>query len=347
MASTSAAEIMALAEIAKARRTNLVRMFNGTRLTFGLKSKAKAVKDVLSGGKSVHSQASKLKSAGGGSGTQTGGGGGGASSFAGAALSEAKKVAEQFLAACADVDGIQDVVEALTQSVVGELISEIAPYFGVVKSGVKAAQAGKAVATDGYNLYKSNTWRSGFLPGDPAAAAEAVRDIIKRDIAKHSVDLTRHTASTGLKIAGCFADLGTATTAAVGTANALAGLGLTLYALGLDIKDMKKGNKRLETPDTLDNTVFSDSPILGCYLITCSDTSSVANFMVSDIGMPGWMDKVEHMKKTQMDPLIKVAKKGIQASKLQLEGLQSNKGTHMEPSFFAKLKSKAVRRLKG
>ena len=46
-------------------------------------------------------------------------------------------------------------------------------------------------------------------------AAEAVRDIIKRDIAKHSVDFTRHTASTGLKIAGCFADLGTATTAAV------------------------------------------------------------------------------------------------------------------------------------
>ena len=40
MASTSAAEIMALAEIAKARRTNLVRMFGGTNLTFGLKSKA-------------------------------------------------------------------------------------------------------------------------------------------------------------------------------------------------------------------------------------------------------------------------------------------------------------------
>jgi hypothetical protein len=347
MASTSAAEIMALAEIAKARRMNLVRMFTGTRLTFGLKAKAKAAKDLVTKGKKVHSEAGKLGSGSGGNGTQTSSGGNGASKFSSAAMSEAKKAAEQFLTNCADVGGIQDVVEALTENVVAEIVSEITPYFGIVKSGVKAAQAGKAVATDGYHLYKSKTWRSGFLPGDPAAAAEAVRDIIKRDIAKHSVDFTRHTASTGLKIAGCFADLGTATTAAVGTANALAGLGLTLYALGLDIKDMKKGNKRLETPNTLDNTVFSESPILGCYLITCSDTSSVANFMVSDIGMPGWMDKVEHLKKTQMDPLIKVAKKGIDSSKLQLEGLQSNKGTHMEPSFFAKMKSKAVRRLKG
>ena len=62
MASTSAAEIMALAEIAKARRTNLVRMFSGTKLTFGLKAQAEAGKDLVSGGKSVYALARRSSS---------------------------------------------------------------------------------------------------------------------------------------------------------------------------------------------------------------------------------------------------------------------------------------------
>ena len=43
-----------------------------------------------------------------------------------------------------------------------------------------------------------------------------------------------------------------------------------------------------------------------------------------------------------MDPLLKIAAKDIQKSRLQLEGLSSNKGTHMEKGFFAKKKSKFV-----
>ena len=64
------------------------------------------------------------------------------------------------------------------------------------------------------------------------ASTSAAEIMALADIARHSVDLTRHTASTGLKVAGCLADLATATTAAVGTANALAGLGLKLFDLG-------------------------------------------------------------------------------------------------------------------
>ncbi|MCM5680912.1 hypothetical protein M8A51_15405 [Schlegelella sp. S2-27] len=333
MPALSREEFIALGEIAKARRSLLVNMFTGTQLKFGVVSSLESGKSLLSTGKKLRSNAGKLAS-------------GGKEAAKGLpSLPGMHKLVEDFILECADVNNISDIVAAVTSEALKDLIAEVTPVLGVVASGVKLAKASKAVAEDGYHLYKCNDYKKGFLRGDPLAAAEAVQSIIRRDLGKHSVQLAQQATATGAKIAGLFADLGTGTTAGIGIANALASLGLQLYGLGLDIKDMRAGNKRLLTPDTLDLTVFEESPILGCYLITCADTSSVANFFVADIGLPGWMDKVEQLKKKQMDPLLKIATKDINASRLQLEGLSSNKGTHAKKDFFARIKSKAVKRL--
>ncbi|HEU4485434.1 MAG TPA: hypothetical protein VFR96_08105 [Povalibacter sp.] len=326
-------EFLALGEIAKARRRTMVTMFTGTQLKFGRKSAMEAGKNLISSGKKLHSDISKVRKG----------------------VKETAKVApsipglqaafKDFMTECAGVDGIEDIVEALGGEAVKELVAEVTPVLGVLTSGAKLAKAGKAVAQDGYNLYKSSEYKQGFLRGDPYAAAESVQIIIKRDLAKHSVKLAQQATATGTKIAGLFADLGTGTTAAIGIANTLATIGLELASLGIDIKDMRAGNKRLLKPETLDLTVFEECPLLGCYLITCADTSSVANFFVADIGLPGWMDKVEQMKKKQMDPLLKIATKNIEASRIQLEGLTPNKGTHSKKSFFANAKSKALKKI--
>lgn len=71
----------------------------------------------------------------------------------------------------------------------------------------------------------------------------------------------------------------------------------------------------------------------------------MANMFVAGIGLPGWMDRVEEMKKTQMEPLIKIASKNIAGSRLQLEGLASDKGTYVKKGFFASVKSKALKKL--
>jgi hypothetical protein len=256
-----------------------------------------------------------------------------------------KSQIEAFIAECADVSNIQDIADALGSAVLADIIAEATPILGVITSSGKTALAAKQVVSDGYSLYRSSDYIKGFLRGDPEAAAIAVQTIIKRDLAKHSVDLARQAAATGTKVAGLFADFGTATTAAIGMANAMASLGLKLFALGLDIKDMRAGNRHLLAPTTLTLAVFEDCPILGCYLITCANTSDVANMFVADIGLPGWMDKVEALKRNQMDPLIKLATAHIAGSHLQLEGLSSNKGTHAEKSFFASIKSSAMKRL--
>lgn len=326
-------EFMALGEIARARRRTMVNMFTGTQLKFGRKSALETGKSLVSSGKKLQGDISKITK--------------GAKETARVAPSipGLQAAFQDFMTECAGVEGIDDIIEALGGEAVKELLAEVTPVLGVLSSGAKLAKAGKAVAQDGYNLYKSSDYKQGFLRGDPYAAAESVQIIIKRDLAKHSVKLAQQATATGTKIAGLFADLGTGTTAAIGVANTLATIGLQLASLGVDIRDMRAGNKRLATPDSLDLTVFEECPLLGCYLITCADTSSVANFFVADIGLPGWMDKVERMKKKQMDPMLKIATRNIEASRIQLEGLSSNKGTHSKKGFFANAKSKALKKI--
>ena len=328
----SMAEFKAMGELARARQQLVVNMFGGTRLKFGSAGVFSTGKSLLSSAKSVKSGVGKLAKGGSAAGKV-------------ASVPGMKEAFENFMVECADVENIHDVIEAIGGDVLHELVSEVTPYLGVVTSSVKLAKAGKAVVQDGYNLYKSDDYKNGFRMGDPSAAAEAIQAIIRRDLAQHSVKLAQQTAATGAKIGGLFADFGTATTAAIGLANTLASLGLQLFSLGLDIKDMRAGNKRLAEPARLDLTVFNDCPILGCYLLTCSDTSAVANMFIADIGLPGWMDKIELMKKKQMDPLLKIANKNIMGSRLQLEGLSSNKGTHAKKGFFAGIRSSAMKRI--
>lgn len=327
-------DFAALGELSKARRMLVVNMFNGTRLKFGNAAVASNAAKLLSSGKSLASSGKKIAN-------------GGSSASKALSVPGIKEAAEAFIEDCADIDNIEDVVAAIGGEAFSDLLAEVTPVLGIIYSAGKLAMAAKKVVEDGHHLYKHAEYREGFRPGDPSAAADAVKVIIKRDLAKHSVDLGRQALATGTKIAGACGDLGTGTNAVIGTANALAGLGLRLFALGIDIKDMRAGNKRLDKPDSIDHTVFAECPILGCYLLTCADTSSVANLFIADIGLPGWMDKVEKMKKEKMDPLLKIASKAIDSSPLQLDGLRSNKGTFVNKGFFARVKAKAVKEVMG
>jgi hypothetical protein len=320
--------------LAEQRSLLLVNMFGGTRLRLGTQNAKSSLKKVGLAGKNVYKNSSRLVS-------------GGRSATTAAPPAGIRSAIDSFIRECADVSDINDVVEAIGSQAFSDLVGEITPIIGILWSGKKLVQATAAVVEDARNLYKHSYYRSGFRAGEPQAAADAIKTIITRDLACHSVDVARQAASTGAKIAGCFADLGTATTVGIGLANALAGLGLQLFALGIDIKDMKAGNARLVSPDTLDATVFGECPILGCYLITCADTSAVVDLYLNDIGTPGWMDKVEKLKRENMDPLLTIAKKAIKSSHLQLEGLASNKGTINEKGFFAKIKSRMVKEVFG
>lgn len=73
--------------------------------------------------------------------------------------------------------------------------------------------------------------------------------------------------------------------------------------------------------------------------------SAVANVLGSDIDLPGWMERVEAMKQQRMEPLGKIATRSLAPSCLQLEGLPSDDGPHVEKGFVAGVRSKAHRQL--
>ncbi len=330
-------EFTAMRTIAKARDNNLANMFAGTKLTFAKSARQNSVKAVLSDGNSVRSNVTNMVK-----GIKTG-------SKVAATLPSAgaiKTHALELIQTSMNLHDISDVVDALTGTVLQELIGEITPLIGVFTSSYKSVQSWRSVVANARDLYKSDYYLEGVLPGDPQAAAEAVVVIIKRFLAANTADAVRNTTAASTKIAGLFADMGTATTAVIGAASALSKLIQELYILGRDYAEMKAGNKRLADPGALNMSVFQDCPILGCYLISCSDTSMVANFFVADMGLPGWMDKVEAMKKNQLDPLIKNANKAIVSSHLTLEGLKANKGTFKEKTMFANMKEQFNRLIK-
>ena len=219
-------DFTAMGELAKARRMAMQNMFNGTKLTFGSVEKVKASGKILKSAKKVSSNAKKLANTG---------------SKSSESSSLIQAAAQDFIKTCAGVENIEEVIAAITSEAVSELIAEITPIVGIAYSGFKTGKAAKSVYKDGMALYKSEDYKTGFRVGDPLAAADAVQIIIKRDLTKDSINLARNSAATGAKIAGCFVDLGTGTTAGIGVVNAIAALGLELVSLGVEIKEMRDG----------------------------------------------------------------------------------------------------------
>ena len=110
----------------------------------------------------------------------------------------------------------------------------------------------------------------------------------------------------------------------VGVASSISKLLSKLIQFGRDLKEMKAANKQLITgPWNL--TLFKTCPLLGCYLIACSDTSAVINLAIDEFGSYQWVDKIE-MLKSKADPAIAKAGDLIRASRYEIRELRQSKG---------------------
>jgi hypothetical protein len=329
------ADFKAMAAIAKARKDSLRTMFDGATISYGKMSAAGTAKSVLTAGHKIASSVKTLASAGG-------------TTAATAASSGGLRArAEQLIVEAVGVDQLGDLVEVITDHAVQELVQEMMPYVGIITSSVAAAKAWKSVVSQARKELGWDAYTGAILPGDPLAACEAVRTILRRNIARDTVQATIKTTAAATKIAGLAGDMGSgASSAIIGLATGLAALAVELTQLGIDIREMRAGQKRLAKVEQLDKTVFPECPLIGSYLIAYSPASMVLNFFVADIGLPGWMDRIEEFKKQGLDPIVETAEDQITRSRIAITGVKTGKGVVASKSISEKFASISYKNFK-
>lgn len=324
---TTAADIQAFAVLARRRRELLFETFGGCRLKIGKLEHAKAAYDVAKDAKEVVDQVKTAATAAG------------------------KAAADSVLKKLFDgMDWVQ-VIPLLggalheVQKEVSAFLSSV-PCLGSIESGAQALWYFGKAADRAWTSHKVEERSAVIRAGDPRAACLAVVEIIdmarNENLVKGSINATHAAATAGM----FFVDGGAISGPVAGAAKAAANICQSLYLWARDIKEMIKGNEALGNPDDLNADVFKVSPMLGAYLMTESNTSDLLSFMISDIGLPQWMNKIE-MLLPQLNYVQDQAGKLIRSGRLRLDGLATNFWKYRGLSRWEKFKTKASHLFEG
>jgi len=235
----------------------------------------------------------------------------------------------------------EELAVLTTKGLLG-VASLFTPYISTVFAGKDMAKQWVSVATEGHKAYTlKRSIKSDVLPGDPQAAAKAVRQLIARNRNNSARLATVSTVKFAVDVAstaGGFGAGGAIAGPVTGAAAAGAQLANSLYLLGRDYSEMKAANGLLTAPALPSaETLFGTYPLLGCYLIAGADDSDLLFFFMGEMGQAGWMDKVEQQKKRTLGPLQDEARQYIADSRFELDGFHGSKINVKVPAKKSKL----------
>lgn len=316
----TAADYRGFAELARRRRELLFETFGSCKLKIGTSEHAGVAYDAAKDAKEIVGSIKTAASAAG------------------------KEAAESLLKKLFDgMDWVQVIPllgDALhqVQKEVTSFLSAI-PCLGSIEGGAKALWYFGNAAERAWTSHKVEQNSVVIRAGDPRAACLAVVEILDRarneNIVKGSINATHAAATAGM----FFVDGGAISGPVAAAAKTAANLCQSIYLWARDIKEMIKGNEVLGDPDNLTGDVFKISPVLGAYLMTESNTSDLLSFMVSDIGLPDWMTRIE-MLLPQLNYVQDQSGKLIRKARLQLHGLKTNMWKYRGLSRWEKFKGK-------
>lgn len=231
-----------------------------------------------------------------------------------------------------------DIVNALTggspsvlggsQYAVMSTFSKLMPFLGVAKTGVSLALTLKNLAANAWMSYSTlENARSAFAPGDPAAALDAVKQMIEREMREQAFDAATQAASLATQVATIVASGGIAAPVASYVTDLATNVGQLFYTVYLFSRDSKEAGitNKYMINGPWDLSLFKYSPILGCYVLACSTTSAIIAMSVHQYGRPGWMVDTEEMKK-KADPLIDKSGDLIRNARYEFPELSHFKG---------------------
>jgi hypothetical protein len=219
------------------------------------------------------------------------------------------------------------------------LIADALPIISLVKSGVQMLYYWGKAAQAAWQEHDAHSHVS-FLSDtkDITAALKALELMLDRQTTQATITAGIQTGDFAARGAAHFADAGTASSTAIGAVSNLAKLVQKLFLFARELWATHQANKILSSADNFGLQLFEAYPLLGCYMLCCSDTSelislvrttdlkpyspfSSTNWKQVQFGEVGWMDKVEFMKREHINPLLERSIALINASPFYVAGM--------------------------
>lgn len=195
---------------------------------------------------------------------------------------------------------------------VKELVSSVIPLVSYVAGGVRTLIAiGKYARA--WQQQADTLTHGGQIDwgGDMASAFSALEVMLERKRSSAGELALIQGSEFAVRTALLAADMTGVSGSVVGMVGAFAKLAHRLMLLGRDYRESKAANRLLADPANLDGGMFEANPLLGCYMLVCSDTSEVIQVVRNALhgrgivfGAEGWQDDVEKMKREHVDPVL-------------------------------------------
>ncbi len=333
----SPAEREALAYMERERRKAVHTLFVGRKVKFKgrqavreakkeLESLDKAGRELLSAtgvtSSSTKSAASSASSASRGS-SSASGASGIVKSMGGGPLVDAKNAVDKMLADFFDVAAI-DVIKPMLMSMFGmDIVATMIPIVGHLSGAGSVLVSWGKVGKAKYSEVTNRNHRA-FVGGKDSDAERAfakLERLMQGEVNTAIMTAGIKTTSFAAKSLLVLADGGVISGPAVGAAEALATVTQKIYDVATEYKETKRANLVLSDPRKLDWTLFDEYPLLAAYMLSCSTLSDVVNMSRVEFGGHGWMDDIEWMKRTHIDPMRESSRMLIEKSLFEVDGL--------------------------
>jgi len=242
-------------------------------------------------------------------------------SVASSAINLTKNLVHLILGTAVTDPAMASIIKEVLGKSLSELVTQIAPGVGLAYSSSMATYNGYLALSAAKSAHSIKNSSQGLLPGDPTAAFLAVKELITRESKACAAHAGTHALEATAKAAGIFLDAGAVT----GTASSMIGMAsrllITLHLLKKDWDEMRSVRTLLQNPTEIDSTIFTKSPLLGCYFLLSADTWVIVNLLCTDFGKPGYKYQVEQAVENHIEPLLEVAGQCIVNHRMTLTGV--------------------------
>lgn len=221
-----------------------------------------------------------------------------------------------------------------------DMARSVVPLISCISSGVSMVVSWIRLAKAVYQQRDVGSQKSFVNSGDMGEAFEALERLLLRKVHQEEVSASIQTADFTARAAASCADFGVISGSVIGVVSSLSKLVQKLYLLGREYFETRAA-RTLLAQGIIDCRLFNAYPLMGAYMLACSDLSEIIVMTRAEqikqgvlFGAEGWMDDVEYIKKKHIDPIMKAAASLMNSSPFFIPDMPLH--TAYNPDFFNK-----------